>query len=195
MNSLLGLGKNGLFDLHTWDTFWPKHSSTCTKLGIIVYFSMANPIVMSTFTKFLLSFLQILPRKPVLGCLIQLINSNWFLGKIWQKLSKNLVKMDTTIGFAMEKYTIIPSLVQVDECLGQNVSNSHFRLSFGLGKFFASGWFWVGAKRPCPLKDFATGICALIFIGSWSLLGTPLYYIMEVWNPWYAPHIVHVGLS
>ena len=30
--------------------------------------------------------------------------------------------MDITIGFAMEKYTIIPSMVQVDECLGQNVS-------------------------------------------------------------------------
>ena len=40
--------------------------------------------------------------------------------------------MDITIGFAMEKYNIISSLVQVDECLGQKFpqvrkSNSHFK--------------------------------------------------------------------
>ena len=36
-----------------------------------------------------------------------------FLGKNMTKSqSKNLAKMDTVIGFAMEKYTLVPSLVQ-----------------------------------------------------------------------------------
>ena len=46
---IVTISLKGLFDLRTWGNFWPKPSSTCTKLGIIVYFSMANSMAMSNF--------------------------------------------------------------------------------------------------------------------------------------------------
>ena len=55
--------------------------------------------------------------------------------------------MDNTIGFGMEKYTIIPSLVQVDEGLGQKLpqvrkSNSPFCNFSKILNFLENFEFW-----------------------------------------------------